>query len=83
MARKKKTPRQTTRIDRVFGMIGGVFAGALISFAVVALATGRLPYQGAIGLLVAMLPGIPVGALLGWLCPRPFTMIGDGIFSGL
>ncbi len=83
MARKKKAPRPTTRLDRVFGMIGGVLAGALISLLLVALSTGKLPYPGALGIVAAALPGIPFGALLGWLYPRPFTMIADGIFTGL
>jgi hypothetical protein len=64
-------------------MICGVIAGGMASILLFALFSGRPPYPGILGILVWALPGLPVGALLGWSYPRPFTMIGDGIFSGL
>lgn len=83
MSRKKKSPRQLTRIDRIVGMVCGILAGAMVSFFAIAVFSGKLPYPGVFGIVVSCLPGVPIGAFLGWLYPRPFTMIGDGIFSGL
>jgi hypothetical protein len=83
MGRKKKSPRPQTRFDRIVGIICGILAGAMLSFFAVAVFSETLPYPGVFGIVVSTLPGIPVGALLGWFYPRPFTMIGDGIFSGL
>ena len=83
MGQKKKSPRPLTRSDRVIGMICGILAGALVSVFAVAVFSGKLPFPGVFGIFVSTLPGVPVGALLGWCYPRPFTMIGDGIFTGL
>ena len=74
----KKKDRKYRGDDKFVGAVVGIVICSVASAVLIGLLNDGFPYGGYLGVAIAAFPGVIVGAILGFMFPRIFNLLGNG-----